>query len=62
VNRWFLGFVFIENLKTLRPEYMKSCCWRRAYILAVEAPVIPDESDVLDGGDGVEGLGLLDWV
>ena len=26
-----------------------------------ETPVIPDELDVLDGGDGVEGLGVGAW-
>ena len=47
---------FIKFPKILRAEYMKSCCWKGAYP-GVEAPITPDELDVLDGGDGVEGTG-----
>ena len=35
-------------------------CWWKGECRGVASPVMPDGPDVLDGGGGMEGLGVLD--
>jgi hypothetical protein len=53
----FVGFAFIKISKSFRADLLLNRSQKGARP-GVENPVTPDGPDVLDGGDGVEGLGF----